>query len=445
MKPRLQFILGLVIWAATTSLASAQTLIRDAELEFALNRLAQPILSAAGLNAGRVQILVLNDSTLNAFVVDSRHIFIHSGLILKLDTPEKLQAVIAHEAAHIANGHLARRLGNMGSARTAAGMGLLLAAITAAATGNADAAAGIAIGTQSSAQRIFLAHTRAEETAADQSGARYLAGIGVSPQAMVDVLNIFKGQETLSARYQDPYILSHPLSRDRIRSVKGYAAAYPPRGKPDANAAYWFARSRGKLGAFIRNSRWSLREAKKSKYPEVKMMMEAVAYHRMPNITKAIKAVDALILSRPKDPYYRELKGQILLESRQTGAAVTAYKRAVALAPENALILAGYGRALLAQNTRASLKKALSVLEKARAHDPFDPRMLRDLAVTYAKTGNNGMASLATAERYAILGRLNDAGIHAKRASGLLPRGSTGRRRAQDILTAAKNAPKRRR
>ena len=70
--------------------------------------------------------------------------------------------------------------------------------------------------------------------------------------------------------------------------------------------------------------------------------------------------------------------------------------------------------------------------------------MMRDLAVAYARTGNPGMASLATAERYALLGRFEDAGIHAKRAVGLLPRGSAGWNRAQDVLDAAKTAGKRR-
>ena len=170
-------------------------------------------------------------------------------------------------------------------------------------------------------------------------------------------------------------------------------------------------------------------------------MMRAVAYHRKPDIKKALREINALIKLRPKDAFAHELKGQILLESRQAKAAAAAYGKAVALAPHEPLILAGYGRALLAQK---NYKKALAVLRKARAGDPFDPRMMRDLAMAYARTGNNGMASLATAERYAMSGRLKDAGIHAKRASGLLPRGSAGWNRAQDVLRVARQAKKRR-
>lgn len=439
-----RFITLAFFWIAASGMlvtsAHAQILLRDAEIEYALRKLARPVLTAAGLNAGRIKILVIKDSSLNAFVIDNNHMFIHSGLILKLKTPEELQAVIAHEAAHIANGHISRRLANMGSAKTAAGLGILLCTIAAAASGNGKAGAGCALGAAGAAQRVFLSHTRGEEVSADQSGARYMARAGVDPQAMVDVLDIFRGQEALSASRRDPYALTHPLSRDRLRAVKGYAAAYAPQGKPDPNAAYWYARTRGKLGAFLRNSRWTQREAKKTGFADVAMMMRAVAFHRTPNAKKALREINALVAARPNDPYAHELKGQILLESRQPKAAAAAYAKAVSLAPNEALILAGYGRALLAQNTGPSIKKALQVLEKARARDPQDARMMRDLAVAYAKSGNNGMASLATAERYAIQGRLKDAGIHAKRAAGLLPRGSAGWNRAQDVLRAAKAA-----
>jgi predicted Zn-dependent protease len=163
-------------------------------------------------------------------------------------------------------------------------------------------------------------------------------------------------------------------------------------------------------------------------------MRRAVAHHRKPDAKAARSAIDALAQKRPDDPFIHELRGQILLESRDLGGAVNAYARAANLAPRNALILAGYGRALLA----AKQKGALDVLRRARDLDPRSPRLLRDLAQANAAAGQNGQASLATAERYALLGRLKDAEIHATRATGLLPRGSPGWRRADDILAAAK-------
>ena len=405
-----------------------------------LTRLSAPILQAAGLNPSRVRVLIVNDGSLNAFVIDNQTIFIHYGLIQRVEDPGGLQAVIAHEAAHISNGHIARRMANMRSARSVAGLGLALAIAAAAAGAPGDAAAGLAFGTQSSAFRAFLAHTRAEEASADQSAARYLRSAGINPQAMVDLHEIFRGQEVLSVGRQDPYMRTHPLTTDRIRAAKAYVAANGNNAVTSSEDAYFYARMRGKLTAFTRAPSWTLRRATAEPYPDVRLMREAVAHHRNSDLSRAVKAIDGALALRPGDPYYLDLKGQILLESRQTGAAVAAYAQAARGAPSEPLILGAYGRALLADGQPQA---ALKQLEAARARDFRDARILRDLGQAYAETGQNGMASLAVAERYALQGRMKDAGYHAQRASGLLPRGSPSWQRAQDVVVAAEQFEKR--
>ncbi|MGH1465470.1 MAG: M48 family metalloprotease [Cognatishimia sp.] len=418
--------------------ARAVSLLRDPDIEYALQRLSAPILAAAGLGSS-VRILVVNDSKLNAFVVDHKHIFIHSGLLLRTETPDMLQAVIAHEAAHIANGHIARRQQNYGNARTVAGFGLALAALAAAVSGNSELGAGLAIGAANSAQRVFLSHTRAEEASADKSGIGYMVRSGADTQGAVDMFEMFRGQEMLNTSRQDPYVRSHPLTRDRLRAAKASAQAHAGKAKPNPEATYWYERAKGKLSAFKRSPKWTKRTLRTSPSKDIRLMREAVMFHRQSDTKKALVAIDKAIAIRPRDAFLYELKGQILMESRNSKAAVAAYKRAVDLAPNNALCLGSYGRALLATgNTKA----ALNVLEKARGQDFRDSRILRDLGSAYAKLGNNGMAAVATAERYALQGRMKDAGIQAKRAVGLLPRGSAGWRRADDIILAAKRAAK---
>ena len=418
--------------------AQAASLLRDADMEHALKQIAAPILRAAGLNPNRVKILVVNESTLNAFVVSNDAIFVHYGLINKMDNAAMLQGIIAHEAAHIANGHIARRLGNLANARTISGLGIALAA-AAAAAGSGKAAGGIALGTANSAKRAFLGHTRAEEASADQSGVRYMKSAGASPQGLLDALNVFAGQDALSIGRQDPYTRSHPLSRDRVRSVAGYVASYGDL-PVDPKAEYWFARLQGKITAYKRAPSWTLRRLKSEGYGDVRLMREAIALHKNSKTKKALRSIDSAIAARPNDPYFRDQKGQILLETRNFGAAANTYASAVQRAPNDPLILSGYGRALLANG---QVKKALGVLEKSRRQDFRDGSMLRDLATAYAKTGQTGMAALITSERYALVGRLKDAGIHARRASGLLSNGSGPWQRAQDVLIASQRAEKR--
>jgi predicted Zn-dependent protease len=351
-----------------------------------------------------------------------------------------LQAVIAHEAAHIANGHIARRMTNLGTARTAASLGLALAA-AAAAAGEGRAAVGLALGTQSSALGRFFGHTRAEEASADQSAIRYMSQAGVDPSGMRDVLDIFRGQEVLSEERQDSYLRTHPLTRDRLRAVEGYVAAYSRAVPDNPQTDYWFSRVQGKLSAYTRSPSWTLRRLNDSPYADVRLLREAIAEHRQSRTEPALRAIDAALAQRPDDPFLHDQRGQILFETRNFRQAEAAYARAAALAPNDALILSGYGRALLVND---KVNNALQVLEKARTIDFRDSIMLRDLSVAYARSGQRGMASLVTAERYALAGRLEDAGIHAKRASEQLAEGSGPWQRAQDVVIASERAEKRR-
>ncbi len=426
--------------------AAAQGLIRDPDIEHGLRELARPVLAEAGLSPAQVRVLLVDDRRLNAFVIDGRHIFLTTGLMLRLASAAEMQAVIAHEAAHIANGHITRRISNLDNARTAAAMGVLIALAVGAASGRADAAGGLATGIASSAMGVFLSHTRAEESSADQAAVRYLVRAGIDPAAMLRVLEVFRGQEALSEGRQDPYVRTHPLTRDRIRALEGFAAAAAGGGgRGGDTAAYWYARAHGKLSAFVNNPAATLRAVRADDRSDAALIRRAVAHHRQADLGAALAAIDALIARRPEDPYAHELRGQILLESRQFAAAAQAYGRAAALAPGEPLMLAGQGRALLAIGTPDSERQALTVLEAARARDQADPRLLRDLAVAYAKAGNAGMASVVTAERYALAGRMEDAALHARRAVGLLARGTPGWNRAQDVLRAAEAVENRRR
>ena len=437
MLPMRFITLAFVVGLQLTSQVRAAGLLRDAGIEYGLAQVARPVLIAAGLSPDQTKILVVNDNKLNAFVVDTQHIFINAGLILRLDDATMLQSIIAHEAAHIANGHLARRKISFGTSKTAAGLGLLLAAATALA-GNTEAATGIALGTNSAAERRFFSHTRAEESAADQSGIRYLARAGINPQGAVKVMKIFKGQEILNATRQDPYARSHPLSRDRSRTIENLVSVQTKTFYNDPNAQYWFDRSQAKLSAFFRSTKWTSGKLKSETTKDIRLLRAAVVYFRQSNLPKATKSLEAAIKLRPKDGFLYDLYGEILLKSGKSKRSVKAYQQAVKLLPGNGVVLGGLGRALLADG---QAKSALPVLEKARSVDFSDVRVLRDLAIAYAKTQQQGMAALVTAERFALLGRSKDTVLHAKRAEALLAEGSGAWKRAMDILnkTAKEN------
>lgn len=422
-------IIGL-IFALYAFQAFAVSLLRDADIENAFSELSKPVLQAAGLSPSGIKIMLIDDTRPNAFVIDNKHIFITTGLALKTRTPEMFQSIIAHEAAHIAYGHVARRTQNIENARSVAAFGLALGIMTGALSGNAELGTSLALGTSSSATRALLAHTRAEESAADQAAMSYMAQSRIDAAGMADVLDIFVGQENLSANRQDPYARTHPLSRDRLRVVEGRVTAQPKPAR-DKNAIYWHDRAIGKLSAFVRTPDWTLKNTDSSSHEDVKHLRRAVAFSRQGKLEEAIKEISKAQSARPKDAYLQDLKAEFYMRHKKFDRAAKEYQKASDLDRTNALILAGYGRALLASN---QTNKALSVLKTSRQKDFRNIRMLRDLAVAYSKTGQNGMASLITAERFALQGKTKDAKIHARRALDNLPRGSPGWQSAEDIL-----------
>lgn len=431
--PNLMFyvrLVALVSFALYVQIAQAAGLLRDSDIEEGLSQLAAPVLIAAGLSPVSTKILVVNDDRLNAFVIDRRHIFLHSGLILRSKTPEMLQSVIAHEAAHIANGHIARRRQALQLTRNAANFGTALAVAVGAASGSGQAATGIALGIRGSATRKFLSHSRAEESSADQSALGYMVRSGINPMGMVDTLDMFVGQENLIVGRQDPYVRSHPLTRDRMRSVETMAMAHDDLPS-DPGMVYWHARVVGKLSAFQRAPSWTLGRVKNSHSEDIKHMRSSIAHGRAGQLNLAIQAIDRAIAQRPNDPFYQDLKAELYMRNRAFSQSARAYKKAHDMRPKDAIILAGYGRALLADGQSS---QAMDILERARVRDFRNSALLRDLGVAYSKLGKNAMASLVTAERYALQGRIKDAKVHANRAAAGLPVGSPSWQRAQDVV-----------
>lgn len=423
--------IALLIYAGLSTVpAFAVSLLRDADIEHAFAEISRPVLRAAGLSPKDIKILLLNDIRPNAFIIDNKHIFISSGLFLKTENAEMFQSIIAHEAAHIANGHITRRKNNMIAAQTVTAFGIALALTTGAFSRNKELGLPLAIGTSSSSRRVLLSHTRVEESAADRSAMRYLSRSNIDGKGMLEVLDLFIDQENLSADRQDPYLRTHPSSRDRKRALEGLIGVKNEHPK-DRKDSYWHARAIGKLSAFESRPDWTLKNADKSTSSEVRYLRRAIALSRQGKADSALNEMDNALAHRPKDPYLQELKADLLMRNKRFGLASKEYEKAVSMEPNNALLLSGYGRALLADN---QIQKALSILNKAREADFRNTRLMHDLAVAYSKIGKNSMAALVTAERYALSGKIKDAKFHARRASKGLPLGSPAWQRAQDVL-----------
>lgn len=424
---------------AIPGVASALSLVRDAEIERTLRDMSTPVFQAAGLPPSSVEMFMINDRSLNAFVAGGRRIFLNTGLMMELETPDELLGVIAHETGHIVGGHEARRAINVRNARGPALIGML-AGIAAGAAGGGQAGAALALGAQGALNRTLLSYNRAEEASADQAALSYLDRAQIDPSGLQRVMERFRGQEVLAIGNLDPYALTHPLSTERMSLIDRRVAETQGRSwAGDPQRDYWHRRMRAKLSGFLREPTRVLDALAGRPEDEFALYERAIALHRLPAPAQAAEAAERLVAMRPADPFYHELKGQILLESGNAAAAVPAYREAVRLAPGEPLLKAGLGRALLQLNDSSANAEALAILEAARRDDLADASALRDLATAYDRAGDRGMASLATAERYALQGDTDSAVSLAQRAVGILPQGSPGWLRAQDILALDTN------
>jgi predicted Zn-dependent protease len=440
----IQALMCCVIAAALTATplmpadAAGRRIIRDAEVENTIRAYATPLFEAAGLNAKDVDIYLIDDPTLNAFVAGGMNIFLHTGLIIRSESPNQLIGVLAHETGHIADGHLARFTAHMKDVSTAAVIATILGTAGAIAGGGQAAMGGI-IGAQSAAQQALLSYSRTQESAADQAGMSFLDRSGQSSRGLLNFFHFLEGEELLSSSRQDAYLRTHPLTQDRVQAVEEHVAHSPYSDQPDSSAFMEMHRRMvAKLTAFLSSPSSTLSRYPASDTSVAARYARAVAYYRIPDLAHALPLINQLIAEEPKNPYFYELKGQMLFENGRGAEALDPYQKAVDLLPDSALLRVGLGQVQLERNTPALVKPALNNLQLATRREPNNGFAWDQLAVAYGRDGQFGMSAVASAEAALARGNKRDAREYALRAEKMLPRGSPGWLRSQDIKDAAR-------
>lgn len=420
--------------AFTAVQANAQSLLRDTEIEETLREFTNPILRAGGLMPSSVDIYLVNDPSLNAFVTRGQNIFLHSGLILEADTPNQLKGVIAHETGHITGGHIVRSdYGNRsayGSMLIAAGIGL--AAILA---GEGEAGALVLGGAQQFGVLEALSYSRVNESAADQYAAEYMERTGQSGEGLIQFFEKFRAQEVLSQARRYPYFRGHPLSSDRIDALRERVRDSEFTDVKDTpEELHKHAMMQAKLRGFLNGpaevySRFPLSDqSKPARYAR------AVANFKQADLRNAIKEIDSLIAEEPENAYFHELKAQILYESGKGIDAIAPSKRALELRPNSPLLQIALAQATLETRDPGDYGKAEDLLKAALQREPSNSYGWYLLADVYERQGNRALAKYATAERFYAVGDLQSARDFAQRAQEDLPRNGSQWRRASDIV-----------
>ncbi len=435
---RLRPLVALLLSAALASPGLAQSVLRDAETEAFFRDISRPMILAAGLDPKSVQIVLVGDPSINAFVTGGQNVFINSGTIAAAGDVDQLQGIIAHELGHIAGGHNVRFNEGSGPA-TSISILSLIAAAAAVAVGAGEAGMAIlGLGT-SVAQGKFLAFTRDQESRADQAGALYLSKAHLSGKGSIAFFQRIQGDEYRYAVPQNnEYARTHPLNSTRIANLEALYKADPAwNTPPDPALNAQFLRIKGKLIGFIEEPKRVMQLYPDSDQSVPAHYARAYAWHRSAYVDAATGEVDKLLKAQPSDPFFLELKGQILLESGKNREAIPILRQAVKGAPNEPLIATTLGHALVSTDDKADFAEAKPLLKAAIAQDRENPFAWYQLGVIYDREGDEPRAALAAAERYNLEGNAKGAAANAGLARAGLAKGTPDWIRADDIAMVA--------
>ncbi|MER9961886.1 M48 family metalloprotease [Mesorhizobium sp. M0045] len=423
--------------------------VRDAEIEALVRDYARPIFKAAGLSGDAINIVLVNDQSFNAFVA-GRRMFINTGALMTAETPNEIIGVIAHEAGHIAGGHQQKLREQLERAKTMAilatllGAGAMVAGATSNSRGLAGAGMGVMAGGGEMAQRSILAYQRTEEMTADRSAIAYLNATGQSGMGMLKTFGRFQNALSLSGAQVDPYRISHPMPQERIANLEVLVKQSPYVDKVDPPALQQrHDMMRIKIAAYMQGQAAASRLMRKNPGSLASRYGDAQMTYLFGNLASALTKTNALIKEQPKNPYFQELRGDILMKANRPKEAADAYAKAVSLDPaRSGLLPVSYGQALMAIGTADSLKKAVAQINTGLGRDRENADGYRYLAQAYGELGNIPAAELATAEGHFYSGDYKNAKIFAMRAQQSMKRGEPGWLRAQDIINYAPSGKK---
>ena len=431
---QLMLALILIVAAAQPAAAEDTQVLRDTETEALFKNISSPLIKAAGLDPNAASVVLLNDPEINAFVDRGQVVYIQSGLLQAADNVNQVQGVIAHELGHVAGGH-SIRLQQGANEATGITIATMVLGALAVAAGAGDAGMGLLMAGQQAAMSKFLAFTRTQEASADQAAVKYLSGAGVSGKGMLDFFNKLQNQEYRLAIYsKDSYDRTHPLSSERIAALEQKFKADPAWGKPvDPALEAQFERVKAKLMGFVDPKQAVI------KYPESDQSVpghyaRAYAYHVSGYPDKALSETGALLAKDPHDPYFLELKGQILLEDGKPRDAIAPLREATQRSQDAPLIAGMLGHALVATEDPKNFAEAKQVLKAAVNRDNQNPFAWYQLGIIYDREGDQARAALATAERSNLEDKPKLALANAQLAMRGIAVGSPDYLRAQDIM-----------
>lgn len=383
----------------------------------------------------RLELVVLDNQTLNAFAVPGGIVGIHTGLIAAAQSEDELASVISHELAHLSQRHYAAQVDESRRNRPFMLAALLGSLLIAAA----DSEGGVAAltSTIAASQQASLAFSRKNEREADYIGMQTLSESGFDPKAMPLMFSRLQA----NARYGQnapEFLLTHPVTESRIADSLNRAATLPrpnTRGPAidydlvRARISAHYAQDPKQLLAII-NAERKIKDSNTLRYAAVVTAIKAEKFK------SAHQAIKLMSLEFKQKLPLRLLSAELDIAEKHFGDASLKLKKILQLFPNNYPTNALYADLLLRQGQTSH---ALAVYRKLSEHRPTDVNVWYNLAETHGLAGNTLEVHLARSEYFMLTGNIDLAIRQIKFAlrTPLLTEAEQSRLEALDIEAKA--------
>ncbi|MCL1785989.1 MAG: M48 family metalloprotease [Alphaproteobacteria bacterium] len=411
--------------------ADDRRLIQDTEIESVLQELIEPLAAAAGMPPGRLRAHVINNDEFNAFVMAGEDIFIHSGLIARIESPIAFQGVVAHELGHMSGGHIAQMSDRARAEMIrsmivqALGVGMMVAG------GNPSAGMGVVAGGQGIQKTGMLSFNREEERLADYAAVDLMAKAGVDPNGLLIALKQMNDMMDAAEKRIDPNRAAHPFTSERIKYTREKISQLGKFSKKPENPNYVMVRA--KIIGYL----WPA-DRVAMVYPASDKSVAAdyartISAMRAGNLTAARTGASALIAARPRNPYFHELLGDIEYQSGNYDESVRAYEKSLSIKKDSPQIQTALALVLTERRAANDADRAVEMCKRALISSP-SPFAYWVLSRAENIRGNKGVADWAMAEFYSMNRDKDKAKTFAKRAQAALPPDSPEYIKAGELL-----------
>lgn len=360
-------------------------LIRQPEVEGYINRVGRRILSIMGPQPYEYRFFVVENPQLNAFAVPGGSIYLHTGLIERIHNTDELAGVLGHEIIHVKLRHMAR-LSGPDPVRLIGLLGVLLTA-----AGSQAGAVGI-LG-QAIATTRQLSYTRAVEQEADNLGVRYMDAAGYDPRGALRFLNIINKEKVLNPVSVPPYLLTHPLTQDRIGSMEVMIRSLglrPPRqrGLDPIKRVQLFLRlelEEGKDPTDKKKEKLASQSPKDAQH----LHFRGLRYYHKTMWDKAREAYEKVRLIEPRSPGLDRDLGRLYTQTGEFHRAHAAFKRSIDTDSREPLNYFYLGELF---EKEAQFAEAAGSYLRAHKLSPFWYEPVRRLSLLYGKMNRSGDA-----------------------------------------------------